>query len=80
MPVCQELLRPRPRRSISDPQALDLPDAAAAQLLKKAYTDLQECARACAAGQNAEAAFRLALYQGGLSQATAALQPYGMTP
>jgi hypothetical protein len=52
----------------------DLPDAAAAKVLKKAYTDLQECARACAAGLDAEAAYRLALYQGGISQATTALQ------
>jgi hypothetical protein len=79
VPVCQELVTAT-SSLVSDPQALDLPDAVAAKTLKKAYDDLQECARACAAGLDAEAAFRLALYQGGLSQATAALQPYGMTP
>ncbi|HEY2291849.1 MAG TPA: hypothetical protein VGM86_14205 [Thermoanaerobaculia bacterium] len=78
-PVCQSLLAAT-SAVVSDFAMFDLPDAAAAKMLKKAYTDLQECARACVAGLDAEAAYRLALYQGGISQATTALQPYGVTP
>jgi len=78
-PVCQDLLAAT-SALVSEPGMFDLPDAGAAKLLKKTYTDLQECARACTAGLDAEAAYRLALYQGGISQATTALQPYGMTP
>lgn len=78
-PVCQDLLTAT-SSLVSDPGMFDLPDDAAAKVLKKTYTDLRECARACVAGLDAEAAYRLALYQGGISQAATALQPYGMTP
>jgi len=78
-PVCKDLLTAT-SALVSDPAMFDLPDTAAAKVLKKAYADLQECARACVAGLDAEAAYRLALYQGGISQATTALQPYGMAP
>lgn len=78
-PVCQSLLAAT-SAVVSDPAMFDLPDLAAAKVLKKAYTDLQECARACVAGLDAEAAYRLAQYQGGIGQATTALQPYGVTP
>jgi hypothetical protein len=77
--VCQDLLKATSALT-SDPAMFDLPDAAAAKSLKKAYTDLQTCAQACVNGLDAEAAFRLASYQGGISQATVALAPYGMTP
>jgi hypothetical protein len=78
-PVCQDLMSAS-SSIVSDPAMFDLPDATAAKALRKAYTDLQECARACVNGLDAEAAFRLAAYQGAISQATSALQPYGMTP
>ena len=78
-PVCQDLMAAT-GSIVSDPAMFDLPDATAAKALRKAYTDLQECARACVNGLDAEAAFRLAGYQGAISQATSALQPYGMTP
>jgi hypothetical protein len=78
-PVCQELLTATSSLT-SDPALFDLPDPGAAKVLKKAYIELRECARACVAGLDAEAAFRLASYQGAISQATTALQPYGMTP
>jgi hypothetical protein len=78
-PVCQELMTAT-SALVSDPQSFDLPDAQAASALKKAYNELQECARACVNGLDAEAAFRLASYQGALSQATTALQAYEMKP
>jgi uncharacterized membrane protein YccC len=78
-PVCQDLLAASSAIT-SDPAMFDLPDATAAKALKKAYTELQECARACVNGLDAEAAFRLASYQGAYSQATSALSSYGMQP
>src|SRR3954451_1797691 len=78
-PVCRELLTAT-SSLVSEPGIFDLPDVAAAKTLKKAYTNLQECARACVVGLDAEAAYRLAAYEGGISQAAAALQPYGVTP
>ena len=44
------------------------------------HRSLPLCAQACVSGLDAEAAFRLASYQGAIGQATAALAPYGMTP
>ena len=78
-PVCQDLVAAT-SNMVSDPAMFDLPDFAAAKALKKAYTELQACAQACVSGLDAEAAFRLASYEGAISQATVALQPYGMTP
>jgi hypothetical protein len=78
-PVCQDLMTATASLA-SDPATFDLPDATAAKALKKAYNELQECARACANGLDAEAAYRLAAYQGALSQATTVLQSYDMTP
>jgi hypothetical protein len=78
-PVCQDLMTAT-SSIVSDPAMFDLPDGTAAKALKKAYTDLQECARACVNGLDAEAAFRLAGYQGAISQASAALSQYEMTP
>jgi hypothetical protein len=78
-PVCQDLMAAS-GSVVSDPSMFDLPDAAASKALKKAYTDLQECARACVNGLDAEAAFRLAGYQGAISQATTTLSQYGMAP
>jgi hypothetical protein len=78
-PVCQDLMAAS-GSIVSDPTMFDLPDAAAAKALRKAYTDLQECARACVNGLDAEAAFRLAGYQGAISQATTTLSQYGMAP
>ncbi len=78
-PVCRDLMSAT-TTVISDPAMFDLPDVAASRILRKAYGDLQECARACVAGQDAEAAFRLSAYEGEISQAAAALQPYGVTP
>ncbi len=78
-PVCRDLMTST-TAMVSDPAMFDLPDVAASRILKRAYVDLQECARACVAGQDAEAAFRLSAYEGEISQAAAALQPYGVTP
>ncbi|HEY3570585.1 MAG TPA: hypothetical protein VGP73_21825 [Thermoanaerobaculia bacterium] len=78
-PACQDLLSAT-TALVDDPTALDPPDPAAAKLLHKAYTELQACAQACVSGLDAEAAFRLASYQGAISQATTALQGYGMAP
>jgi hypothetical protein len=78
-PVCQELLTAS-AAILNDPASLDLPDATAAKALKRAYTELQECARSCVNGMDAESAFRLAAYQGAISQATTALQSYDVTP
>ncbi|MFL6231892.1 MAG: hypothetical protein ACJ76N_02040 [Thermoanaerobaculia bacterium] len=78
-PVCQDLMAAT-SSIVSDPAMFDMPDATASKALKKAYTDLQECARACVNGLDAEAAFRLAGYQGAISQASAALSQYEMAP
>jgi hypothetical protein len=78
-PVCQQLLDATLALS-SDATALDPPDDAASRALRKAYGDLQECARACTNGQNAEAAARLAYYQRAIGDAAAALQPFNVTP
>jgi hypothetical protein len=78
-PVCQQLLDATTALNADGP-ALDSPDDDAARSLKKAYGDLQECARSCLSYQNAEAAFRLAAYQKELGDATTALQPFNVTP
>lgn len=78
-PVCQDLSAATTAIT-SDPLMFDLPDEAAAKALKEAYNHLKECATACLNGMDAEAAYRLAAYKGAISQATAALQPYEMTP
>jgi hypothetical protein len=78
-PVCQQLLDATAALN-SDSGALDPPDEGASRSLKKAYGDLQECARNCVNGQTAEAAFRLAYYQRALGDATTALQPFNVTP
>ncbi len=78
-PVCQQLLDATAALN-ADGDALDPPDDGAARSLRKAYADLQECARSCVNYQNAEAAFRLAAYQKELGEATTALQPFNVTP
>ncbi|HEY0558312.1 MAG TPA: hypothetical protein VGG20_28940 [Thermoanaerobaculia bacterium] len=78
-PVCQQLLDATTALN-ADSAALDPPDEGASRSLKKAYGDLQECARNCINGQTAEAAFRLAYYQRALGEATTALQPFNVTP
>jgi hypothetical protein len=78
-PVCQQLLDATMALN-ADSAALDAPDETAARSLKRAYGDLQECARSCVNGQNAEAAARLAYYQRALDDATTALQPFNVTP
>lgn len=78
-PVCQALMDATSALN-ADAAALDPPDVTAVRALKKSYTNLQEVARACLNGQSAEAAFRLAAYQGALAEATTALQPYNVTP
>jgi hypothetical protein len=79
MPVCQTLLDATAALT-ADTAALDPPDMTVGRTLKRAYTELQESARACLNGQSAESAFRLASYQGAIAQATTALQPYSLTP
>ena len=79
MPICQTLLDATADLN-ADAAALDPPDMTVARTLKKAYTELQESARACLNGQSAESAFRLSYYQGAIAQATSALQPYSLTP
>jgi hypothetical protein len=79
MPICQTLLDATAALN-ADAAALDPPDMTVARTLKKAYTELQESARACLNGQSAESAFRLSYYQGAIAQATSALQPYSLTP
>ena len=79
MPVCQTLLDATTALN-ADTAALDPPDLTVARNLKKAYTELQESARACVNGQSAESAFRLSYYQGAIAQAASALQPYSLTP
>jgi len=79
MPICQTLLDATAALN-ADAAALDPPDMTVARTLKKAYTELQESARACLNGQSAESAFRLSYYQGAIAQATTALQPYSLTP
>jgi hypothetical protein len=79
MPVCQTLLDATAALN-ADTAALDPPDLTVARNLKKAYTELQESARACLNGQSAESAFRLSDYQGAIAQAASALQPYSLTP
>jgi hypothetical protein len=78
-PVCQVLMDATSTLT-ADAAALDPPDIAAGRALKKAYGDLQETARSCVNGLIAEAAFRLAAYQGELGEATTALQPYNVAP
>jgi hypothetical protein len=78
-PVCQQLLDATTALN-ADAGALDPPDDGAARALRKAYGDLQECARSCVNFQVAEAAFRLASYQRSLGDATTALQPFNVTP
>jgi hypothetical protein len=78
-PVCQQLLDATAALN-ADAGALDPPDDGAARALKKAYGDLQECARSCVNYQVAEAAFRLAAYQRSIGDATTALQPFNVTP
>jgi hypothetical protein len=78
-PVCLQLLDATSALN-TDAGALDPPDDGAARALKKAYGDLQECARSCVNFQVAEAAFRLASYQRSLGDATTALQPFNVTP
>lgn len=78
-PVCQQLLDATTALN-TDAGALDPPDDGAARALRKAYGDLQECARSCVNFQVAEAAFRLAAYQRSLGDATTALQPFNVTP
>ncbi|PYQ63120.1 MAG: hypothetical protein DMF53_11190, partial [Acidobacteria bacterium] len=51
-PACQDLLTAT-SAMVSDPAMFDLPDDAAAKVLKKAYAELQACARACVAGLDA---------------------------
>ena len=63
MPICQTLLDATAALN-ADTAALDPPDMTVARSLKKAYTELQESARACLNGQSAESAFRLSYYQG----------------
>ena len=79
MPICQTLLDATAALN-ADAAALDPPDMTVGRTLKKAYTELQESARACLNGQSAESAFRLSYYQGAIAQATSALQPYSLTP
>jgi len=79
MPICQTLLDATAALN-ADTAALDPPDMTVARILKKAYGELQESARACLNGQSAESAFRLSYYQGAIAQATSALQPYSLTP
>jgi hypothetical protein len=79
MPICQTLLDATAALN-ADAAALDPPDMTVASTLKKAYTELQEAARACLNGQSAESAFRLSYYQGAIAQAATALQPYSLTP
>ena len=50
MPVCQKLLD-CDGGADADTAALDPPDMTVARTLKKAYTELQECARACPNGR-----------------------------
>jgi hypothetical protein len=78
-PVCRDLLTAT-TTLVSDSKTFDLPDATAVKALRKAFFDLQACAQACVNGQDAEAAFRLSAYEGEISQATTALQKYGLTP
>jgi hypothetical protein len=78
-PVCQSLLDSTTALN-ADPVALDPPDVVASRALKKAYGDLQECARSCVNGLSAEAAFRLAYYKTAISEAATALQPFNVTP
>ncbi|HTG32213.1 MAG TPA: hypothetical protein VLB76_04730 [Thermoanaerobaculia bacterium] len=79
MPICQTLLDATAALN-ADVAALDPPDVTVARTLKKAYTELQESARACLNGQSAESAFRLSYYQGAIAQAASAMQPYSLTP
>jgi hypothetical protein len=79
LPVCRALMDATSALN-ADAAALDPPDMVAARALKKAYANLQASAQACLNALTAESAFRLADYEASLSQATAALQPYNVTP
>jgi hypothetical protein len=79
LPVCRALMDATSALN-ADAAALDPPDIVAARALKKAYANLQASAQACLNALTAESAFRLADYEASLSQATAALQPYNVTP
>jgi hypothetical protein len=79
LPVCRELMDATSALN-ADAAALDPPDIVASRALKKAYANLQASAQACLNALTAESAFRLADYEASFSQATAALQPYNVTP
>lgn len=78
-PVCQDLLNAT-TALVDEPTALNAPDPAVNEALRRAYSELQQCAQACATGQNAEAVFRFSAYQSALRDAAAALRPYSVAP
>jgi hypothetical protein len=78
-PACRELLSTS-TDFLTDPAALDAPDDAAGQALKKAYGELQELGRACSAGLPTESTFRLANFERQIENAATVLKPYGVRP
>jgi hypothetical protein len=78
-PACRELLSTA-TTFLTDPAALDAPDDAAGQALKKAYGELQELGRACSAGLPTESTFRLANFERQIENAATTLKPYGVRP
>jgi len=78
-PACRELLSAT-TEFLAAPSPLDAPDEAASQVLKQAYGELQELARACSVGLPAESTIRLARFERSIGNAAVALRPYAVKP
>ncbi|MFL6197007.1 MAG: hypothetical protein ACJ75H_22670 [Thermoanaerobaculia bacterium] len=77
--VCAQLMNAT-AALLADPAALDSPDFNTSAALKRGYSELQEAARFCANGQDAEAAFHLGTFESAMKIATRTMGPYQMTP
>jgi hypothetical protein len=77
--TCSQLLNAT-ATLLADPTTLDAPDFNTSSALKRGYKELQDAARFCANGQDAEAAFHLGTFEQAMKIATRAMGPYQMTP